>query len=97
GASWGVSHLETAGFTNGVEIAQCNASVLGTTTTLGGVQVPGLPTCLVRDNQSWIGFARYNLTDWVKIQAEYTHTTSENQLGIKNTDDAFALGTTFFW
>jgi len=95
GASWGVSHLETTGFTNSVEIAQCNASVVGTGVTLSGVTLA--PSCLVRDNQSWIGFARYNLTDWVKIQAEYTHTTSENQIGIKNKDDAFALGTTFFW
>jgi hypothetical protein len=93
GASWGVSHLETTGFTNQAEIAQCNAAVnFGTSLVLGAA-----PSCLVRDNQSWIGFARYNLTDWVKIQAEYTHTTSENQLGIKNKDDAFAIGTTFFW
>jgi hypothetical protein len=93
GASWGVSHLETAGFTNQAEIAQCNAAV-----NFGTSLVPGAaPSCLVRDNQSWIGFARYNLTDWVKLQAEYIHTTSENQLGIKNKDDAFAVGTTFFW
>jgi hypothetical protein len=52
---------------------------------------------LVKDNQSWIGFARYNLTDWVKLQAEYTHTTTENQIGTTIHDDAFALGTTFFW
>jgi predicted porin len=93
GASWGVSHLETAGGTNQAEIAQCNAAV-----NFGTSLVPGAgPSCLVRDNQSWIGFARYNLTDWVKLQAEYIHTTSENQLGIKNKDDAFAVGTTFFW
>jgi predicted porin len=89
GASWGVSHLETAGATNSLEIANCNASL---TAALGTAQ-----SCLVKDNESWIGFARYNLTEWVKLQAEYTHTTAENQIGIKNKDDAFAVGTTFFW
>jgi len=93
GASWGVSHLETTGATNQAEIAQCNAAVNSGTSLVSGFG----PTCLVRDNRSWIGFARYNLTDWVKLQAEYIHTTSENQLGITNKDDAFAVGTTFFW
>jgi predicted porin len=89
GGSWGVSHLETTGASNSFEIANCNASV---TAPLNTAQ-----SCLVRDNQSWIGFARYNLTDWVKLQAEYTHTTAENQIGIRNKDDALAVGTTFFW
>jgi hypothetical protein len=89
GASWGVSHLETAGPTNSLEIANCIAS---TTAALGAAS-----SCLVRDNQSWIGFARYNLTDWVKLQAEYVHTIAENQIGIEQKDDMFAVGTTFFW
>ena len=89
GASWGVSHLETTGFTNNAEIAQCVASTIA---PLGAAT-----SCLVKDNESWIGFARYNLTDWVKLQAEYIHTTAENQIGIKIKDDAFAVGTTFFW
>ncbi len=89
GGSWGVSHLETTGASNSFEIANCNASV---TALLNTAQ-----SCLVKDNQSWIGFARYNLTDWVKLQAEYIHTTAENQIGIRNKDDAFAVGTTFFW
>lgn len=89
GGSWGVSHLETAGPTNSLEIAACNASL---TAPLGAGA-----SCLVKDNESWIGFARYNLTEWVKLQVEYTHTIAENQIGIKNKDDAFAVGTTFFW
>jgi hypothetical protein len=89
GASWGVSHLETTGPTNSLEIANCVAS---TTAAFNTAQ-----SCLVKDNESWIGFVRYNLTDWVKLQAEYTHTIAENQIGIRNKDDAFAVGTTFFW
>jgi len=87
GASWGVSHLETAGTSNAFEIERCQL-----------ISNPsGKFGCLVRDNQSWIGFARYNLTDWVKIQAEYTSTVAENQIGQEIHDHAFALGTTFFW
>jgi hypothetical protein len=90
GASWGVSSLETAGTSNGFEIQQCqlSANFPGTAVATG---------CLVKHNESWIGFARYNLTDWVKIQAEYTATVSENQIGQEIHDKAFALGTTFFW
>jgi hypothetical protein len=87
GASWGVSTLETAGTSNPLEIENCHLSA----------QFPGAFGCLVKHNESWIGFARYNLTDWVKIQAEYTSTVAENQIGQEIHDHAFALGTTFFW
>jgi len=87
GASWGVSTLETAGTSNAFEIENCHLNA----------QFPGLGGCLVKHNESWIGFARYNLTDWVKIQAEYIATTAENQIGQEIHDKAFALGTTFFW
>jgi hypothetical protein len=83
--------LETAGpVDNAIVVTNCQFA-----TTLA----PGTPgtACLVKDNQSWIGFARYNLTDWVKLQVEYTHTTSENQINTTIHDDAFAIGTTFFW
>jgi hypothetical protein len=90
GASWGVSVLRTANAVDHqIEVANCNTAqdpVTDTTTA-----------CLVKDNISWIGFARYNLTEWVKLQAEYVHTTSENQLGQTIHDDAVAVGTTFFW
>jgi hypothetical protein len=87
GASWGVSTLETAGTSNPFEIQQCHLSTID----------PVDFGCLVKHNESWIGFARYNLTDWVKIQAEYTSTVAENQIGQEIHDHAFALGTTFFW
>jgi predicted porin len=91
GGSWGVSHLETAGpADNFIEKTNC---VFATTLAPG----TGGTACLVKDNQSWIAFARYNLTDWVKLQVEYTHTTSENQINTTIHDDAFAIGTTFFW
>ena len=54
-------------------------------------------SCLVKDNSSWIGFARYKLTKWVNLQAEYIATTAENQIGQEIHDKAFAVGTTFFW
>jgi hypothetical protein len=87
GASWGVSTLETAGTSNAFEIERCQLDA----------NFPGSAGCLVKHNESWIGFARYNLTDWVKIQAEYTSTVAENQIGQEIHDHAFALGTTFFW
>jgi len=88
GASWGVSSLETAGTSNAFEIRNCQLSVID----------PGGPFgCLVKHNESWIGFARYNLTDWVKIQAEYISTVAENQIGQEIHDHAVTVGTTFFW
>jgi hypothetical protein len=93
GASWGVSSLETAGRSNGLDIQNCQNSVINPV----GAGPFGAFSCLVKHNESWIGFARYNLTDWVKIQAEYTATTAENQIGQEIHDKAFAIGTTFFW
>jgi predicted porin len=92
GASWGVSSLETAGTSNAFEIQNCHAAANGTTAFVG---VPA--SCLVKHNESWIGFARYNLTDWVKLQAEYVSTVSENQIGQEIHDHAVSVGTTFFW
>jgi hypothetical protein len=82
GGSFGISVLNTAGAVDAAaEFAQCIA---------GGA-------CLVRKNESWIPFIRYKLTDWVKLQAEYVHTRSENQIGRTITDNAVLAGTTFFW
>jgi predicted porin len=84
GGSWGISTLHTADAVDGVEIlGQC----------LAAPQV----ACLVRKNESAIGFVRYKLTDWVKLQAEYVHTIAENQINQKITDNAIIAGTTFFW
>jgi len=87
GGSWGVSTLETAGTSNQFEIDNCHNSTVH----------PLDFGCLVKHNESWIGFARYNLTDWVKLQAEYVATVSENQIGQEIHDKAVVVGTTFFW
>jgi hypothetical protein len=91
GASWGISHLETAD-ANDNFVVFSNCGQFGGATFAAGGQ-----SCLVRDNQSWIGFARYKLTKWINLQAEYTATTSENTIGQEIHDKAIAVGTTFFW
>jgi predicted porin len=91
GGSWGVSRLDTAN-ANDAAVISSNCAV-GT-------------GCLVRENQSWIVFARYKLTKWVNIQAEYVNTTAKSQtftdlagntVQNQNRDQAVVLGTTFFW
>lgn len=82
GGSYGASWLNTANANDLTEItAECAAGI----------------ACLVSRNESWIGFARYKLTDWVKLQAEYVHTRAVNQVGGDNRDDAILAGTTLFW
>jgi hypothetical protein len=84
GGSWGVSHLETADANDNTQVfQQCIGNLAG--------------GCLVKDNSSWIGFARYKLTKWINLQAEYVATTAENQIGQEIHDKAIAVGTTFFW
>jgi len=83
GGSYGVSYLNTANaFDAANDAAACAGAPL---------------TCLVHKNASAIGFARYQLTKWVKLQAEYTHTTDDDNFGHHYHDDAVAAGTTFFW
>jgi hypothetical protein len=100
GASLGVSHLETANATDNTFVFnQCDLAAAGAKVPAGFFntgQSLGL-SCLVKDNSSWIGFARYKLTKWVNLQAEYVATTSENQIGQEIHDKAIAVGTTFFW
>jgi hypothetical protein len=52
---------------------------------------------LVHKNESEVGFVRYQLTKWVKLQAEYAHTRAVDQVGDVTTDDMIAAGTDFFW
>ncbi|HEY2530672.1 MAG TPA: porin [Xanthobacteraceae bacterium] len=96
GGSWGVSHLETAnGIDNDFVFEQCTS-----TGPLGSPMPPNTSagtSCLVKDNSSWIGFARYKLTKWVNLQAEYVATTAKNQIGQSIRNDAIVAGTTFFW
>jgi hypothetical protein len=88
GGSWGVSHLETAD-------ANDQQLVFDECTGFGGLESPF--ACLVKDNESWIGFARYKLTKWVNLQAEFVDTKAENQIGQTIHDNAVIAGTTFFW
>ena len=88
GGSYGVSHLETA---NQID----TTNVFNECTGVGDFGIAG--ACLVKDNESWIGFARYKLTKWVNLQTEFIHTTAENQIGQTIHDDAVVAGTTFFW
>jgi len=52
---------------------------------------------LLRSNESYIGFARYKLTNWMNIQAEYIHNIARNQSGGKIESDELAIGTVWFF
>jgi hypothetical protein len=57
----------------------------------------GAGPTLVHDNESIIGFLRYQLTPWMALQAEYGHTWETNQLGQRNSEDDLWLGTAWFF
>ncbi len=57
----------------------------------------GAAPTLLKDNESIIGFLRYQLTPWMALQAEYGHTWDINQLGQKNSEDDLWLGTAWFF
>jgi hypothetical protein len=98
GGSWGVSHLETANaLDNTLTFEQCTSTGVFAPVIGGATATPGGTGCLVKDNSSWIGFARYKLTKWVNLQAEYVATTAENQVGQRIRNEAIVAGTTFFW
>ncbi|HKD84951.1 MAG TPA: hypothetical protein VKB58_09405 [Terriglobales bacterium] len=52
---------------------------------------------LVSNNASEIGGARYKLTDWVNLVAEYTHTRSSAHSGNADTSDSIAVGSILFF
>ncbi len=52
---------------------------------------------LVRDNESIIGFIRYQLTPWMAIQAEYGHTWDISWSGLEQNEDDIWLGTAWFF
>jgi hypothetical protein len=84
GGSYGISRLDTASSTDQFFVdEECFTGAFA--------------NCLVKSNASWIGFARYKLTKWVNLQAEYVATKSENQIGQTIHDNAVVAGTTFFW
>jgi hypothetical protein len=57
----------------------------------------GAAPTLVKDNESIIGFLRYQLTPWMALQAEYGHTWDINQAGFQNSEDDLWLGTAWFF
>jgi hypothetical protein len=57
----------------------------------------GFAPFLVHDNESVIGFLRYQLTPWMALQAEYGHTWDTNWAGGVNTEDDLWLGTAWFF
>jgi hypothetical protein len=57
----------------------------------------GAAPTLLKDNESVIGFLRYQLTPWMALQAEYGHTWAINQLGQTNSEDDLWLGTAWFF
>jgi len=52
---------------------------------------------LLRSNESYVGFVRYKLTNWVNIQAEYIHSISRNQSAGSVYSDELAVGTVWFF
>jgi hypothetical protein len=57
----------------------------------------GLAPFLLKDNESVIGFARYQLTSWMALQAEFGHTWSYNHSGGLAEEDDIWLGTAWFF
>ncbi|MGB7126914.1 MAG: porin [Methylovirgula sp.] len=52
---------------------------------------------LLKDNESIIGFARYQLTPWMALQAEFGHTWAINWSGYTLNEDDIWLGTAWFF
>jgi hypothetical protein len=57
----------------------------------------GVAPTLLRDNESVIGFIRYQLTPWMALQAEFGHTWDINQAGAELQEDDLWLGTAWFF
>jgi hypothetical protein len=57
--------------------------------------VYGDPQTLIKSADAYVGFARYKLTDWFTLEAEYVHSKSLNQFGQSIQNNAIILGSTF--
>jgi hypothetical protein len=57
----------------------------------------GIAPGLLKDNESIIGFIRYQLTPWMALQAEYGHTWDISQSGFEENEDDIWLGTAWFF
>ncbi|MHB8887029.1 MAG: porin, partial [Methylovirgula sp.] len=52
---------------------------------------------MLKSNQSYVGFARYQLTSWMALQGEYVHSIATNQTGGKIQADQIDFGTAWFF
>jgi hypothetical protein len=52
---------------------------------------------LLKDNESAIGFVRYQLTAWMTLQTEFVHTWAINQSGGQQNEDDVWFGTAWFF
>jgi hypothetical protein len=57
----------------------------------------GFAPSLLKDNESIIGFVRYQLTPWMALQAEFGHTWDTNWSGFEENEDDIWLGTAWFF
>jgi predicted porin len=81
GASYGESNLHPA---------SSGETVCTSTITL-------CTNSITKNNQSYVGQARYGLSSWVNLVGEYTHTRSESPGDIVGTSNSLALGTIAFF
>ena len=81
GASYGGSNLDRA--SSGETV--CTSAITLCTNSI------------TKNNQSFVGQARYSLSSWVNLVGEYTHTRSESQGNIVSTSNSFALGSIAFF
>jgi len=57
----------------------------------------GFAPFLLKDNESAIGFVRYQLTPWMALQAEFGYTWATNQSGGQQNEEDIWLGTAWFF
>jgi predicted porin len=82
GASWGISNLDTAGYTNG----NLGNSVSGETANY-----------LLKENEMWTVGAYHPLTKHLNLVAEYSYQTSKNQANQENKANVGSLGAILFF
>jgi predicted porin len=73
----------------GASYGESNLDLTATETAAGNT--------LVRTNSSWVGQARYGLTEWVTLLAEYTRAKSKAHGGNQADSNAIAFGAILFF
>jgi hypothetical protein len=76
--------------TGGINLSNGNSTVCPSTIAL-------CTNSITKNNQSFVGQARYGLSSWVNLVGEYTHTRSESQGDVVGTSNSFALGSIAFF